>query len=231
MSKKLFLFIIYTILLSTDVNAQGGTFINPYIGAGITNTATTGVANTQPTVSTINNTIGVNIGRSFGRLYLTTGVGMLTTGNETEHSVSFSNPNSPIGLDSGKVAYIYRHIVVPVKVGLKIKSGKLSIVPEIGVTPAYTLGQWAQFQSLLTDRGMTDKMPSSSYDVFFNRFSIFGTADILVTLKVGKKIAITLSPTYNQMLTNFLKQQPSIPGRRSQYHYSITANAGVLLTL
>lgn len=228
MNKSILTLIAIFFALAAD--AQGSLFINPYVGAGITNIKNSQFTGTQPTVSTTGTTAGIIVGRSLGRVSLSVGAALLNTANQTEFLVVITDNASPYGMDSGYVSYVYRHIVVPVKLGVDVLQRKFSIRPEVGIMPAYCLGQRAVFSSY-NDGRTRDVLPSATYNRIYKRFTVFGTADINMLLRLNNKLALSICPTYNYMLTNILKPQPLIPGKRTQHHMAFTLNLGVTFSL
>ena len=205
-------------------------FLHPYVGGGIAGVSSTGYLGKLDGKPDMATTAGVQLGYKISKLRLSIGATWLTTGEKLNQPVVFTSLTYPMGYDSAHVTYTYKHILIPIKVGFEFRLGKLSVIPSLGIAPAYNLGEYRHLKSITT--GKKDVLTlGSTFDNQLKRFSLFGLASVQLAYNINKHIAITLSPTYTYMFTNILKKPAGAPFKPTQRHYALTGNIGLLLTL
>lgn len=224
--------LIFTVTITTSLSAFGKKlFIHPYIGAGTTGIQTSGgFSGILRMSNTLGTTAGIQVGKSFSKLQLSVGVAVLNTGTKLTDPLILMDNNNPLGYDSIKMSYVYRHILIPVKAGFEIKVKKLSITPALAIAPSYNLGEIAKSESLST--GSTDTHRNETGGNTPNRtISVFGMASADVAYHINSRIAITAGPSMSYMLTNMINKTYTGPFTVSRKHYAITGNLGVVLKL
>jgi len=227
--KHLFILLSCISLLSADTYAQKNLFVNPYIGAGTAHVNQSSFGGTPLTSNVLSTTGGVNVGMQKGMFRLSIGAALLNTGYRFSNPLTFSNNNQPVNLDSAYLDIVYRHILVPVRVGVVLKTGKLSIIPAVAIAPCYNLGAKSTKESLTTGNKEVDTYPFSS--AVYRKLTFSGIASADIAYQLNKHIAVTLGPSYCYMLTNMLKPQPGSPFKATERPYALTANAGAIISL
>lgn len=219
------------LLLHCTGFAQKNLFINPYIGAGITELEGTAFTKGFGNKKSFSQTGGVQIGTQKGHWRFSTGLSVLKTGciisPVTEYDPSTGNIRN-----NRKASIAVINALLPIKAGYTIKAGKLSIVPSLGIAAAYHIKNFATFQEL-----PSGKKETSTIRVFaYKRFSGFGIAEISVIRKYNERISLSGGISYHQMFTNNM-QSYTMPFSNNKYQppamlqYAVTGNLGIIFQL
>lgn len=226
MRKHLFLLLLIFII-STTTFAQKGLYIKPYIGAGIADLGGNPFGRTWANGERdIAMTGGVELGFSPNKWHKSIGISILRIGSAGE--IQYKQGNTLTLIQNYKVRF--QHILMPLKLGYEFRVNKLSLIPELGVAPAYTLSGTAKIKNLITNETSTESIANFERD--YRRFSLFGLADINFVYHFNKHISLSFVPSYYLMVSNNTTYGGSFLNYvGSPHQYALTANAGVVFKL
>lgn len=222
-----YLFILALIIGEHNAYSQTGLYLKPYIGAGMSDWGgypfkKSPFGNRGKGLSG-----GVELGHASRRWHKSIGVNLLRVGIAGQ--TTFVNLNNT-SVQSEKFTAAHQHILVPVKFGYEIDLGKISLIPEIGVAPAYLTASTIAVTDAETHEVKRDKLIFSGTGV--RRFSLFGIAGINLAYNINNHVTITVAPTYYLMLSNNLTRGGSFFNYVGSTHqYALTVNAGAVLKL
>lgn len=227
MKKYLLLsFILSAITVNTF--AQKGLFLKPYIGAGIADWGGSPFGKTWAGGKRdIALTGGAELGLSSHRWHKSIGISILRIGTAGE--LTYFQPGTSL-----KVTQDYKcrfhHILVPIKLGYEIHAGRLSLMPELGLAPAYLLSSTIKQVNRATGEVSKDELIFAGGRV--RKFSLFGIAGINFAYHINDHISVTIAPSYYLMVSNNNTLGGSFLNYGgSDHQYALTANAGLLLKL
>lgn len=222
--QKHLLFTITTFIICTHIFAQKGLFVKPYIGIGADGAYSSSplpAANSGKPIYTL----GIQAGLAYTHLRLSAGVALLNNGFGHE-GLLFEDQFDPLTGQVIKstapvdIAYTYRHIAIPITVGYALNlGGKLSIVPEIAIAPAYRIAYISEWQQA---DGSVKRYNNNA--TVGDKMSVFFMTAVNAQYNLNKHIGITLGPAYTILLNG-----PWQSGGGYTL-YTLTANAGVILT-
>lgn len=222
------IYVVVVLLISYKGYAQSGFFIQPQIGAGLTelsgNVFSKGFANKKGLALAG----GIHAGKSIGHWRISTGLELLRTGC-TFKDLEGNNPPlmTPV---KWNLTFQNLHLLLPLKVGYEIRLGKLSLVPSLGVAVAYNVRSVAIIHNRNARRAevFDDPIPYKS-------FSGFGIGDVSIVRKVNNRISLLGGVSYYQMFTDNMKPYPLFFGGNFQppamRQYAMTGNLGVVFKL
>ena len=203
------------IFLHAAAFAQDGFFIQPAFGFGNSNYKVSFGKNFSLPSITIPGYDG-QLGLCYqkNKIGINTGITYFRTGAALPSTLMDERADPP-------VQYLYYHVAVPVMVSYRLGIGnKFSLVPAIGVRLSYNLSE--------TDRrgypGTYYKVPAQTFDVDYNRISIFGAARINLEYKLTRKLSLSAGPEVLYMLSNMLKA-PNY--NTTQYNYAYIFDLGI----
>lgn len=244
MNRFIFLFIYILFIACSNVSAQESEvkkkhyfYLRPFVGAGITNiNATTTNPAYNDDIKEFYNPIfsttgGVNAGIQIKQLRIETGLQFLTTGRHFDFGINAFSPGTPgILIDSFRVTETHQHIIIPISAGHTFNiNNKFSITPMAGVGIGRHMGVSSKRESYIT--GAVHKSSSTINTSVHNAFNIWGNVFVNFEYYINNRIAISITPTFNRMITNSLKEEPGAIFEYKERHYSVTGNAGVLIRL
>ena len=219
------------LLLHCSCFAQKNLFLQPYIGAGVTELEGTVFSKGFGDKKSLSLTGGIQIGTQKGHWRFSTGLSILKTGCIISPVFEY-DPFTGYARNNRKVSIAVINALLPIKVGYTIEVGKLSVVPSLGIAAAYHLKNYATFEELATGKRETSAVRAFA----FKRFSGFGIADISLIRKVNERISLSGGVSYHQMFTNNM-QFYTLPFSNEKYQppamlqYALTGNFGVIFKL
>jgi hypothetical protein len=205
--------------------AQDSWYVQPCVGFGISNLKQNIVpsGNYKPVLA-FDAAIGVGYRR--GALEFASGVSFMRTGARTP--LTFEDANG-MALFTSDFHFYFYHAVIPLTVGYRVLiADKFTFLPRVGVDITYNTGAKETLVGYPgTDSGKLVSIPSAMFDASFHRFSVFGMVQAGLAYKVSPKIEITGGPSFQYMLTNMFKTQPSAPLSPVQHNYALLMDAGL----
>lgn len=224
--RKHLLFTFTLFIISTHIFAQKGLFVKPYAGFGAEGVHSNSSFYSNTGSGNLTYTFGIQAGMAYTHLRLSAGVALLNNGFSLDDLV-FEDQFDPTtgqvvkGFTPVDIKYTYRDIAIPIIVGYALNiGGKLSIVPELGLAPAYKIAYISEWQMA---NGNTIRNNNTA--TVGDRVSVFFMTAVNAQYNLNKHIGITLGPAYTHHING-----PWQTG--SGYTlYTLTANAGVILKL
>lgn len=224
MRKHLFLLLLIFII-TTNTFAQKGLYIKPYIGAGIADLGGNPFGKTWANGERdIAMTGGIELGHSSKKWHKSIGISILRIGAAGE--IQYKR-NTMTTIQNFKIRFL--HILMPLKLGYEFRMNKLSLTPELGVAPAYTLNATVNISNLTT--GETNTAPLANFERDFRRFSLFGLAGINLMYHFNRHLSLSIAPSYSLMISNNSKGGEFLNYSGFAHQYALTANAGVIFKL
>jgi hypothetical protein len=139
----------------------------------------------------------------------------------------------PDTLPTGSLKTTFRELSVPLQVGYEIPvSGKLSIVPYLGITTGLCLGSY--YTTKLPDTTViSGKSDSKSFDYVYHKVNVWGSATIHAEYKLSSRWGIIAGPSFQYMLNNMMKRSASlIPESNSvQHNYLLAFDLGLKMNI
>jgi len=216
--------LIITILCFCSITsfAQDGFFLQPIIGAGFTNMKHND-DNDHMTSGDYAFTFdgGVRAGYQAGKWRFNTGLGYLRTGTKIPITLTDALGN-PIG--TSYIRYRYSHLVLPITVGRTFSmTRKLSLTPSAGPEFSYNISSTEKDDF----DGRVVHMSSSQFNGYYQRLSCFGLLEAALDYRVSPGLSLSLTPSFDYMLTNFAKTEDGAPFTTKEHPYVLLLNAGV----
>lgn len=224
--RKYLLFTFTLFIISTHIFAQTGAYIKPHFGAGLSDFGGNPFGRTWANGERdIAMTGGVELGLASNRWHKSIGISILRIGSAGE--IQYKQGNTLTLIQNYKVRF--QHILMPLKLGYEFRINKVSLIPELGVTPAYTLSGTAKIKNLITNETITE--PIANFERDYRRFSLFGLVGINFVYHINKHLSLSFAPSYYLMVSNNIKGGGFLNYGGSAHQYALTANAGVILKL
>ena len=211
----------FACVLCTPAFGQDGFFLQPVIGAGITNIKRVGAYNQTGNGNDISFDGGILAGYRAGRWIYSTGLVYLRTGTKLPITI-VDGLGNPIG--SSSIIYRFSHLMLPVTAGRSFRMSKrLSLTPSAGVGISYNISE-SEKNSLYN---VTTHMPASEFNNAYHQFGFFGLVQAELAYKVSKAVSITCAPSFDYMLTNMAKPPDFIQPNYVQHNYALLLNVGI----
>lgn len=230
--------IVITGALTLSAKAQDGFYLSPSLGVGATNVKqnysyTNASGNTITRSSLINYNAKIGIGYKYKSWRFQTGLQYLQTGYELNDLLfsSVFDPSQPVATGAGEYQLRFHHLGIPLQVGYVIQpKKKFSLVPSIGILTTYNL---MAKSSLRADNNAESRYTWSRerFNNEFNRFSLWGTANLHLEYKLNNKITFFAGPSIQYMISNFEKNPENAMIKSRQRNYTINLDLGVHIGL
>jgi hypothetical protein len=220
-----------------------------YGGAGPANVHIGNMRNEPPSkhASVSKNALGyhfqLGIGRQWGNIFVTTGVGYMHTGRNVTYNYWANAIESPgvHNMRQARKSEDYNHVTVPLDIGYNIwLSEKLSLIPSLGVMGSYNTS--VRFRQ--TDHiNMASVYHITLFDLDhtyrgsgmrpFQTFSLWGIAQADLAYSLDSRISILAGVSYYRMLTNMINPEgyPVHAFPKRMYNHLLSFNAGIRVSL
>ncbi len=222
--------VIFLVIINFSVSAQNIFYIKPFAGMGFSNIISRSFSTGISTFPSDNHLLksydgGVAIGHRMGNVDISTGIQILSTG--TKHTgIVFWNGAGPS--DSGYYSNRFRHLMIPVNIGYHIHIGKkFSVMPEIGIAASYNFNGTTYSKTQIRNERHNFSPANSN----FHMFSLFGSGQLNIQYVLNQMLALTLTPSFYYMLTNFDNPPSGAPFDPKEHPYAANVNIGLVINL
>lgn len=237
------------LLLASGIYAQAQTYVQLYGGVGPSNVRVRDMHDgfQSKNASTSKNALGyhiqLGIGRQWGNLFVTTGIGYMHTGRNVTYNYWANAIESPgtHNMRQARRSEDYSHVTIPLNIGYGIRLyEKLSLIPSIGILGSYNTS--VRFRQ--TDRvNMANVYHIALFDLDytykgstmrpFRPYSLWGSAQADVSYCLTSRISALVGISYYRMLTSIIdpKGYPQHLFPKSMYNSLLSFNAGIRVSL
>lgn len=219
--KKILLLILS--LSSLTAFGQNGFFLQPLAGIGVGNIKTTHIPpgsfkyKFAPTYE-----LQFGIGYQYKNLIVTGALGYKQSVYCA--AITFTDGLGAL-LGTHDVRYGFNHISLPVTIGYRIKAGEhLWISPVAGVTATCNYSGRSIVSVSATGIPTMGKTDNSQFKTYYKPISTWATMRINMDIAVNSRMALTLAPSFDYMVTGINKYSSF---NSKQHNYTIILNAGI----
>ncbi|MEM8523625.1 MAG: hypothetical protein AAGG68_03225 [Bacteroidota bacterium] len=155
-------------------------------------------------------------------LFLGTALFYNPRGEQT--TFTWTDQNGKITGD-GKTKFQYNYVSLPLKVGYYFGNKFLGVING-GILPSYLVSLTEVSKNIYTiDGELIEKAKETTSDIGnFNRFDLAGIVELSIGRRVGKRLWIIFSASYQHSFTNITDQNIF---NLNSYHYGVTSALGV----
>lgn len=230
------LLLVAILFASTNVTAQTQFYLKPFAGLGtskITQTTNNPMFPDPNELKKLNNSImsmtaGINAGIQIKQLRIQTGVQFLTTGRTFD--AGLYDYWKQQYKDSFRVTNRIYHILIPISAGHTFNiDSNFSITPMAGVAAGFIINNSSHRESYITNN--TSKSTTSPSASGYSSFILWGNLAVNLEYRLNERLSLSLSPTFNRMITNAYKDMPGAIYDVTERHYAITGNLGLMIRL
>lgn len=221
---------ILLIILSANAWAQNGLYLQPTIGAGITDIdywSEYRNVNKLDDVNGLAYKMMIMAGYQFSRWKLEVGLGYLSVKNGYDH-ITFSypfNPSMPAATVYADVRYVSSYLSVPVQVVYSAPiSKKFDVQPQVGLGLNYNFNTKASGSEY--ELSGKKKLDYPIMNMKYKTTELVGNAGIMLSYKLTKKMSVIAGPA----LTYFIANTENMKIYKATI-YCVTLDAGITMKL